>query len=320
MKRPELLNLVKQTLTDINAIRNTLSEVNEAKEKLEATEYEIYKTVEDTSEEGHLEMIEKAAKESASKLEKIQEAYREICEDGEDENEDSIRTELEKLTKQFTEERTKVEQFKKDLWGYKSVDEDGTEKPVKGLMDRINDFHTNQKEKYNELYSKIEKDLLSGATAVNLAQVFEKKVEEYHSRGKWWAGGFVALVLATTVYYGAATFYTDEVTTYEEVWLHILFRAPFLLFAMWLAKFVGNRRAENKKLEESYKHKAVMARSYTGYKEAIKDLDNEDRELLRTHMTNLLNAMNTDSSSFLESQGEKHPFYEMISQIYSKEK
>lgn len=320
MKRPELLALIKQTLTDVNTIRTALKEATEEKGKIVDTAYEILKTTEETGEEGHLEKILSATKETETKLQEIRDAYAQICEDGDDEGEESIRTELETLTEKFAEEQIKVESFKKDLWGHDVVDQEGKRTHVKGLMDNINDFHKAQKEKYDELYSKIEQELLSGATAVNLALVFESKVSEYKNRGNWWAGSFIFLILAMAVYYGAITFSTEAAKSYEEVWLHILFRAPFLLFVIWLAKFIGNRRAENKKLEESYKHKAVMARAYTGYKEAIKDLDNEDNELLRTHMTNLLNTMNIDSSDFLETEGEKHPFYEVLSQFVSKEK
>ena len=115
------------------------------------------------------------------------------------------------------------------------------------------------------------------------------------------------------VYYGVVTFFTNETKEIKDVYLHLLFRLPFLGYAIWLAIFFGNRRAESKKLEESYKHKEVMARSFVGYKRSIEGLDEEDKSLLKKHMDNLLGAMSEDSSYFLDPEGEKHPISEFFS-------
>jgi hypothetical protein len=106
---------------------------------------------------------------------------------------------------------------------------------------------------------------------------------------------------------------------YKDVYLHLLLNLPFLIFAIWWLIFVLNRRAEAKKLEESYKHKEVMARAYVWYKESITELDNTDNQLLETHMSNLLEAMKVDSSDFLSSKWENHPFLDLIHNFSKKD-
>ena len=98
------------------------------------------------------------------------------------------------------------------------------------------------------------------------------------------------------------------------------FRSPFLVFGVWLAIFFGNRRAESKKLEESYKHKEVMARSFVGYKQTLESLGDEDKILLKQHMANLLKAMDENSASFLNSEGDKHPVFEVLSFLFKPKK
>lgn len=304
MKRPELLSLIKEIIQEINSIYSSLEKVNESKDKVEQAENQV------NNENGLLSKIKSSKIEIDEKLEKIREAYQEICEDGEDL---SIKTELGELLETFKGDERKIESFKEEIWGRIEEDEDGNKKKVEGLFDHINNFHGKQKEKYNLLYDKIEKELLPGSTTVKLAKIFEDKVREYSRKGKWWTGAFVTVIGATTIYYGVTTFKTDEINGLSDIWLHFFFRAPFIIFIIWLAIFFSNRRAETKKLEESYKHKEVMARSFVGYRESIKDLDNEDQKLLKSHMDKLLNTMNVNSSDFLKSKGEKHPFHDFVS-------
>ena len=81
---------------------------------------------------------------------------------------------------------------------------------------------------------------------------------------------------------------------------------------------MGNRRAENKKLEEAYKHKEVMAKSFTGYKKSIEELSDDDKTLLIELMKDLLDAIKKDSSSFLSSKGESHPVVDALKRFKSE--
>ena len=79
--------------------------------------------------------------------------------------------------------------------------------------------------------------------------------------------------------------------------------------------FLGNRRAENRKLEDAYTHKEVMARSFAGYKKSIEYLSEDDKTLLTKLMEDLLAAIKKDSSDFLSAKGEKHPTHEMVDKL-----
>lgn len=91
---------------------------------------------------------------------------------------------------------------------------------------------------------------------------------------------------------------------------------PFIIFSVWLAIFFGNRRAESKKLEELYKHKEVVARSFVGYKKTLEEIGDEDKTLLREHMKNLLGAVSENSATFLNPEGDRHPFFELASYFF----
>lgn len=62
-----------------------------------------------------------------------------------------------------------------------------------------------------------------------------------------------------------------------------------------------------------------MAWAYVWYKKSIAELDTDDNILLEKHMENLLNAMSVDSSKFLSSKWENHPFIDLFKNILKKD-
>ena len=59
-----------------------------------------------------------------------------------------------------------------------------------------------------------------------------------------------------------------------------------------------------------------MARSFVGYKKQIEELgDDNDKNLLVLHTSNLLEAININSGGFLNKDGEKSPVQEIIKSI-----
>ena len=305
MRSGDIKALFQEVVEKIQQINLFAKELEEKKQAIAEADNKV------NGENGFLANIKK-------KSEEIEDTYNQICVN--DDNGDSIKKQAEDLLSEFEEIKGKFGKTEKDFFGYEKKDGQGNVQKTEGLLDKINNFHEKQKDKYTTLYKQIEEELKAGATSVNLSQSFADKVGEYHKSSRLWSVFFVILLIALIAYYAVATFSSDEIRTADDVWRHLAFRLPFLTFGVWLAIFFGNRRAESTKLGESYKHKEVMARSFVGYKKILEELGDADKVLLKQHMGNLLEAMKKDSATFLNSEGDKHPFWEAISSFFKSKK
>src|SRR3989344_1052012 len=255
--------------------------------------------------------------QTTEKVAQILEMHRSVFDDGEQK---SIKVRLETFlddAKQLFED-TKEKQEEFDGFYTKVFGEENANgEIIGGLKTELENYTT----KYENLYDKIE-SLLPGATSAGLAKVFEDKVAHYAKSEKIWTVLFLVVAIALSVYYGIFAWINDPSVSFAGSFLNLLHKTPFLLFAVWLLVFIGNRRAENKKLEESYKHKEVMARAYVGYKEHVEELEGENTEkiLLKKHMENLLSAIKENSGEFLSNEGDKHPFWDKIFPKSNKDK
>jgi len=317
MHKKELVGLIEQIISNINKIDSFLEEVETKKGNLNSSFNEIY------SETGYLKKIINAKKDAEEKLGYILDYYNEIFEG--DEKNESIKNQITDLLDYYQKSKEKIKDFRIKVFGGEIENENGEKEKVEGLEKKIEKFYSKQEEKYknlyselekkyNKFYSKIEDELEGGATTVNLSKAFADKVKEYKESVSFWSGAVIILLGIMVLYYGIKTWDIENITSYEEAFKNLLIRAPFLGFVIWLGIFLGNRRAESKKLEESYKHKEVMARSFVGYKKMLENIEEseEDKELLKKHMENLLNAISNDSSVFINTKGERYPFFEIF--------
>jgi len=313
MHKKQIVELFENAINDINIIRSAKIEIDKNNSKIDDSNNRI------NGEDGILSKIELAMIGATEKLQKIEEAYSKIYENDAEEEEESIKNQLEGLLEEFKKDQKKIEEFKNKIWGFtQKIEGEEEDQKIKGLFENINDFHDKQKIRYDALYNKIETELLSGATTASLASVFKNKVDRYKDGTKLWSILFVVVVSLFILYYGYSTIFGKEAESVGDIFIGLAFRSPFIAFGIWLAVFFGNRRAESKKLEEAYTHKEVMARSYTGYKKAIEELDDTDKELLKKHMDNLLEAINQDSGTFLGTKGENYPMTDAISESGKK--
>ena len=179
------------------------------------------------------------------------------------------------------------------------------EEGVSGYIDKLKNSLDEYQKRYDDLYQEIETTLRSGATTVSLTKNFSDKVKEYKISRRIWERGLFCLFMVAVV---GLYFSGIHIPPYGKELVPYIFKTFSLAgILIWVAIFMGNRRAESRKLEESYKHKEVMARSFVGYKESIKELDDAEKSLLTKHMDNLLDAIKKDSSNFLSAKGEGHP-------------
>lgn len=316
MKKREFQELIDKTAEKAKIFLDSFSQLQETEKKLKELKAEIEGVEE---KKGLLEEIKSALVDVKEKSEEINSAYNQICED--DEKGTSIQTQLIDIRDKFKDAKEKIDEFEKKVFGYEKEGEDGEIKKIDGLGSSIESFFEKQRERYSVLYKKIETELAAGATSAILSKTFADKVKEYYWAGVLWSGAFIILFGITISYgYDMVVNESSNIKTIDDVWRLLAFRFPLIAFVIWLAIFFGNRRAESKKLEESYKHKEVMARSFTGYKKALQELDDEDEELPKLHMKNLLESMNVNSSDFLNIDGEKHPVMELVSSCFGNRK
>lgn len=313
MNKSQLIEFFNQAGANAEAINATLPLIQQKLANIEKLELKIEGNEE---QEGLIDEVKSILSDLQEKSNAITKVYNEIVLDTT--ANDSIKTQLEELLAETEKRKASLDEAAKKLYGEKITEKSGTVRKTSGFFDDIDDFYKKQKEKYTELYDQIENELKAGATSVNLSQSFANKVEDYHTDSRFWSRCFVVLLIAIIIYYGVAVFLVDKDLDVQGVLLRLAYRAPFIFFAIWLAFFFSNRRAESKKLEESYKHKEVMARSFVGYKKTLEELGDEDKNLLEKHMGNLLDVMNSDSGKFLNSDGEHHPFLEIVSRVLSR--
>ena len=305
MRKAELITLFEETAEKIREINQVHDKFLELKRIL--------------NEENVLEKIEGVKNKCIGTLSKIQEVEREICGDGE--NNESAKKRIDRVIEEGKKYIKNFEELKNEMSSHTKTNEQGEKIEHKGYIDtikeelkeytiQIDQTYREYEDRYDELYEKIETDLSSGATTVSLSREFKEKVEEYKSaRKKWQAGLIITLVLA--ICYSIFVYYSPSGWESEELILSFMRHLPIFSFIVWLVMFAGNRRAENLKLEEAYKHKESLAKSFIGYKKSIEELGDDDESLLEELMKNLLDAIKKDSSIFLSSKGDNHPMVDM---------
>lgn len=314
MNKGDLITLIKETIENINAINASVWNISDATTKSMESELKI------NWEEWFLININNASNEIDEKLKSIREAYNEVIWEWEDWT--SIKWILDQLIEQFEADKKRIKQFQIKVFWSQTKDEAWKVIVItKWLEKELDEFITNGNKRYESLMTDIETKLLPWATSVELAKAFTTKVDEYKSSTKTWTSWLIWILLVITIYFWIYYFLNPTTPSeYKDVWIWLFYKAPFLLFAVWLIKTVSDRRAESKKLEESYKHKEVMSISYMWYKKAILELESEDTKLMEKHMDNLLNAINNNSSEFLQNSWENHPIISMILTLFWKKK
>lgn len=318
---PNIKNTHKESLSSLKSMRQTSKKTTNIEEKLnkladkfDSQDKEIntaYHNILNTTNKdgisGIFEKIQNAQQESEDKLTSIKNAYQQIFTDSE--KEISIKNQLDNFVTEFQEHNKKFTEFSNNIFGYTETNKDGQKVKYIGKLKNTENIFDEYQEKHDKLFTQIE-GLLSGATTTSLSKNFDDKVIEYTTERKKWENrifsflsglAIVSIALATLI-------------VLKDVEKNLIYTIgmPIYTFSIWLMIFMGNRRAESRKLEEAFKHKFVMAKSFVGYKKSIIEMDDYDKELMKTHMNNLLNAINKDSSKFFEIKGESHPFLDFF--------
>jgi DNA repair exonuclease SbcCD ATPase subunit len=208
----------------------------------------------------------------------------------------ALKEEIEETKEELTEKLNAVEVKKEDIDKFfikifGGEDEQG--KRTGGLSTRLSQkekeadtFLNTQEKKYKELFEKIE-SLLPGATSTGLAQAYYDQKISY----KWpviiWAIVFVLALVGVFItgllsYENGIKLSFEELLNVEQATSKLIARIPFFFALIWLAVFSSKQHRQNKRLEQEYAHKEVLAKSYQGYKQELESQGKTatDREII----------------------------------------
>lgn len=315
---------------DDDSYKSKLAEMDEAYTKI-------------LDDDGYLEKIEAANKESSEYRDEILEYKVELL-DGDTENE-SIKQQIHDLNQEMLANQVKMEAFIRDyITGATSItkEKDGTEKTtkIKSKKDLVDELHQSFEghvgaekakiadfvgafESYKEAKKLEIEGLLKGATNASLAGAFEsfrsqteglkKESEKYF----FWT--IVALVIAIILpyipYLKAWMFVSDNV--YIELLKRVLFTGPLV----WLAYYQAKKTNQYFRLEQEYAHKAVVSRSFEGYKSQVLELYKDNpasQEMLQKLLVGSIETISKNPAEVLNnSKGSSHPFEDIKENLSS---
>lgn len=211
--------------------------------------------------------IENAKNQSTTAYNEIENLKKEITETREELNEKLNAVEVKKED---------IDKFFIKIFG----EEDEQGKRSGGLSTRLNQkekeadtFLSAQEKRYKELFEKIE-SLLPGAASTGLAKAYYDQKISYKWPVRIWAIVFVLALVGVFVtgllsYENGIKLSFEELLDVEQATSKLIARIPFFFALIWLAAFSSKQYRQNKRLEQEYAHKEVLAKSYQGYKREL---------------------------------------------------
>ena len=227
--------------------------------------------------------------------------------------------EIDNMAIQFAQKLIELDNFHIEVFGNLEGDKrvGGLKQEVKDRLNEIDKYDETQKQQIQKWKNEI-RDLLDIATNASLASSYEKSNKSYKCAIMGWNATFIISILGI---FGVAIWgfveIADKISDPLVIFGAIFARLPFYIPLAWLAIFATNRRNENKRLQEEYKHKETLAKAYSGYKEQIEKLeDSKAQELAEKLMDKLVEMTNENPNRSLDKdKKEKMPTFEMIEKL-----
>ncbi|MFG5139625.1 hypothetical protein O8I32_04840 [Campylobacter lari] len=282
------------------------------------------------------ENIEELENEANDKFEVIQEKYNLIC--GED-NDKSLYNQIENvksdIEKQLQDLSTKINQFNRfydETFGEFEAENNerngGLKKELQDLKKELQDYFKTQKEAF-ELYEKEKKDkfikieknikkLLGGATNGSLAHSYEISKKSYFWPIVGWnCAVFVSIISIIGLSGELVINQLSKINAndYMSILSLAALRLPIYISLVWLGVFSTRRRNEIKRLQEEYKHKETVAKTYYGYQEQMEKLSDSGKakELQERLMSNLVDMVNQNPNITLDKiKQENAPMIDFV--------
>lgn len=200
----------------------------------------------------------------------------------------------------------------------------GLKKELQDLKEQFQDYIEAQKEAF-ELYEKekkskfaeIEKDikkLLGGATNGSLAHSYEISKKSYFWPIIIWNALTMGSIFCIA-YISYDSLKDIKLNDYMSILSLTALRLPIYIPLVWLGIFSTRRRNEIKRLQEEYKHKETIAKTYYGYQEQMAKLSDSEKakELQERLMSNLVDMVNQNPNTTLNKiKQENTPMIDFI--------
>ncbi len=284
-------------------------------------------------DDGYLEKIKTANKEASDYRDEILEYKVELL-DGDSENE-SIKQQIHDLNQEMLANQAKMQAFIRDyITGSVSTtkSEAGVEKEVKNPSKKelIDELHKSFKGHIESEKAKIAEyietfdnyksakqaeieGLLKSATNASLASAFENFRSETEGLKKksesYFFYSIIALVIAIILPYVPC--FKDWMFTSDNVYIELLRRVLFTGPFVWLAYYQAKKTNQYFRLEQEYAHKAVVSRSFEGYKSQVLELYKDNpasQEMLQKLLGGSIDTIAKNPAEVLDNVKESsHP-------------
>lgn len=232
---------------------------------------------------------------------------------------DGLKQKIENLYKQLEQKNESLS---------KTID-DTVEKAAKDTNDKLANFMDTQKNKYENLFSKIE-NLLPSALTAGLASAYgeKRKNEEEslkNSNKKFIYSIIIAILVACIPFYLAyeilQTNSLDETISYIPKLMTFLI--PVYLPVIWLAVHFNKQIKLSKRLIEEYTHKEVLNKTFEGLAKQIDQLDisSENYNELRSKLLyNIIEMSSHNPGQLIKGfEHTDHPLIEVLNKITQSE-
>ena len=284
-------------------------------------------------DDGYLEKIEAADKESTKYRDEILEYKVELL-DGDSENE-SIKQQIHELNQEMLANQVKMQTFIRDyITGSVTTTktETGIDKEVKtkSKKELVDELHktfeghiASEKAKIAEYIVSFDnyksakqaeiEGLLKNATNASLATAFETfrgQTETLKNKSeRYFFFSIIALVVAIILPY--IPFFRDWMFTSDNIYIELLRRVLLTGPFVWLAYYLAKKTNQYFRLEQEYAHKAVVSRSFEGYKSQVLELYKDNPaslQMLHKLLDGSIETIAKNPAEVLDNaKGSSHP-------------
>ncbi|MGX2984188.1 hypothetical protein ACWIWK_01755 [Helicobacter sp. 23-1048] len=221
---------------------------------------------------------------------------------------------LNDITINFTQKLTELDEFYIKIFGAMENGQrvGGLQQEIKDRQNQLDEYDKKQKEAIQVWKDEIE-NLLKNATNASLASSYEKSKESYTKAIYGWNATFIVSMLSIVgIAFWSFFAVADKINEPLVILGAILVRLPFYIPLAWLAIFSTQRRNESKRLQEEYKHKETLARSFLGYKKQIDEMQDsatqDNINLAKKLMENLVEITSQNPNDTLKKHKNENVF------------